>query len=105
MTAAVAFGPSTRQPIAAVRGARKIYQGVLALDGVDFSVAPGEVRALLGKNGAGKSTLIRLLTGAETPDTGTVAVAGAPLTGEARTRPAAASASGRCTRNSASCRA
>ncbi len=67
--------------IATVRGARKRYPGVVALDGVDFDVAPGEVRALLGKNGAGKSTLIRLLTGAATPDDGDVLIGGRPLVG------------------------
>ncbi len=66
-------------PIASVRRARKRYPGVLALDGVDFDIAPGEVRALLGKNGAGKSTLIRLLTGATAPDEGDVTVAGRTL--------------------------
>ena len=67
--------------IASVRGAHKRYPGVVALDGVDFDVAPGEVRALLGKNGAGKSTLIRLLTGAATPDDGDVLIGGRPLVG------------------------
>ena len=52
----------------------------MALDNATFDVAAGEVRALLGKNGAGKSTLIRMLTGAEVPDTGTVRIDGAELT-------------------------
>jgi len=78
-------------PIASVSGAVKRYAGVLALDNVDFAIQPGEVRALLGKNGAGKSTLIRLLTGAETPDEGSVMLAGQSLdqAGENRTRQAA----------------
>ncbi|WP_019998161.1 sugar ABC transporter ATP-binding protein [Aureimonas ureilytica] len=66
-------------PVASLVHCTKRYPGVLALDDASFSVEPGEVRALLGKNGAGKSTLIRMLTGAETPDTGEVSVAGAPL--------------------------
>ncbi|MDX3974880.1 sugar ABC transporter ATP-binding protein [Shinella sp.] len=80
------------QPIAGIAGAVKRYAGVLALDHVDFAVQPGEVRALLGKNGAGKSTLIRLLTGAETPDEGSVKLAGQALdqSGENRTRQASA---------------
>ncbi|MBL8575633.1 MAG: sugar ABC transporter ATP-binding protein [Mesorhizobium sp.] len=79
-------------PIAQVTGAVKRYAGVLALDHVDFVVQPGEVRALLGKNGAGKSTLIRMLTGAEAPDEGTVRLAGQELeqAGENRTRQSAA---------------
>ena len=82
----------TVQSIASVSGAVKRYAGVLALDRVDFAVQPGEVRALLGKNGAGKSTLIRMLTGAETPDDGSVRLDGRPLdqVGENRTRQAAA---------------
>lgn len=76
--------------IAALEGCTKRYPGVLALDNATFRVAPGEVRALLGKNGAGKSTLIRLLTGAEIPDTGTVTVDGAALvqSGSARAQEA-----------------
>ncbi|GJE69193.1 sugar ABC transporter ATP-binding protein [Methylorubrum podarium] len=70
----------TLQPVATVRGAHKRYPGVVALDGVDFQIAPGEIRALLGKNGAGKSTLIRCLTGATEPDEGTVAIDGHALT-------------------------
>jgi ABC-type sugar transport system ATPase subunit len=78
--------------VASVVGAVKRYSGVLALDSVDFTVRPGEVRALLGKNGAGKSTLIRMLTGAETPDGGDVTLCGRKLDqiGENRTRQAAA---------------
>lgn len=49
---------------------------VMALAGVDFAVASGEIHALLGPNGAGKTTLLRVLTGALTPTSGTVTVAG-----------------------------
>lgn len=66
-------------PAAEVRGATKTYGGVHALEDVDFSIAPGEVRALLGKNGAGKSTLIRLLAGAESPDRGEVTIGGTSM--------------------------
>lgn len=66
--------------IASVKGASRRYPGVLALDNATFEVAAGEVRALLGKNGAGKSTLIRMLTGADIPDSGTVTIDNAPLT-------------------------
>ena len=79
---------------ASVSGAVKRYPGVTALDHVDFAIAKGEVRALLGKNGAGKSTLIRLLTGAELPDHGTVAIAGRTLQAPEETRTAEAHALG-----------
>jgi ABC-type sugar transport system ATPase subunit len=78
-------------PVAELRAATKRYPGVVALDAVNFTVMPGEVRAILGKNGAGKSTLIRLLTGAETPDAGEVLLNGRPFleSGPQRTREAA----------------
>ena len=50
---------SLRQP-----GSTKLFPGVRALDRVDFSIAPGEIVALLGQNGAGKSTLIQIFAGA-----------------------------------------
>lgn len=46
---------------------------------VDLDLAPGEVRALVGKNGAGKSTLVRILSGAVRPDSGSVSLAGRPV--------------------------
>jgi len=60
----------------AVRDAWKSYPGVKALMSVDFSIQPGEVRALLGKNGAGKSTLVKILAGIVVPDSGEVLVGG-----------------------------
>ncbi|WP_167455298.1 sugar ABC transporter ATP-binding protein [Amycolatopsis kentuckyensis] len=57
-------------------GIRKEFPGVLALDGVDFRMYPGEVHALMGENGAGKSTLIKVLTGVYGVDAGTIELAG-----------------------------
>jgi ribose transport system ATP-binding protein len=68
-------------PILAVRGARKRFGGVKALDDVDFELRPGEIHALLGENGAGKSTLVKLLAGVVAPDQGDVLVAGTALPG------------------------
>ena len=53
-------------------GICKSFPGVRALDGVDFSVAPGQVHALIGENGAGKSTLIKVLTGIYQKDSGEI---------------------------------
>jgi len=77
--------------VAQVRQAVKRYPGVLALDCVNFEIRAGEVRALLGKNGAGKSTLIRMLSGAEAPDSGEVLIDGKRLEqpGQSRTVEAA----------------
>jgi rhamnose transport system ATP-binding protein len=52
----------------------KTFAGVSALRGVSFDLRAGELHALVGENGAGKSTLIRIMTGAETPDGGTLTV-------------------------------
>ena len=57
----------------------KAFPGVVALDDVSMQVAGGTVHALLGENGAGKSTLIKIITGVQAPDSGTVTVRGEPL--------------------------
>ncbi len=66
-------------PLLALRGIGKRFPGVVALDGVDFTVRAGEIHALLGENGAGKSTLIKVLTGVHEADAGTIHLAGAPI--------------------------
>ena len=55
----------------------KHFGATVALDGVDFDVAAGEIHAVVGENGAGKSTLIRILGGVWRPDRGTIRVDGA----------------------------
>lgn len=57
-------------PLLSVNGLRKAYPGVVANDDVTFSIAPGEVHALLGENGAGKSTLVKMVYGLVRPDHG-----------------------------------
>jgi ABC-type sugar transport system ATPase subunit len=60
-------------------GLTKVYGNLTALREANFTVMPGEVRALIGSNGAGKSTLIKILTGAISPTRGQVEVAGAAV--------------------------
>jgi ribose transport system ATP-binding protein len=55
-----------------VRGVSKSFPGVKSLDRVDFAVAAGEVRALVGENGAGKSTLTKVVAGVYQPEDGTI---------------------------------
>src|SRR5580765_6046037 len=61
-----------------MRGVRKAFGATLALDGVELSVAPGEICGLVGQNGAGKSTLMAILSGALPPDAGEMAIDGRP---------------------------
>ncbi|BBK41628.1 peptide ABC transporter ATP-binding protein [Allostella vacuolata] len=69
----------TAAPVIAVRGLVKTFQGVRALDHVDFEVARGEVVVVIGQSGSGKSTLIRCLNGLVEPDAGEVTVGGEPV--------------------------
>src|SRR4051795_13760480 len=63
-----------------VRGIRRVYdvkpKAVVALDGIDLQVEPGEFFGLLGPNGAGKTTLIKILTTLLLPSSGTARVFG-----------------------------
>ncbi len=68
----------TLAPVVAMTGITIRFPGVLALDGIDFTLRPGEVHALMGENGAGKSTLIKALTGVYAVDEGEIVVAGEP---------------------------
>jgi ABC-type sugar transport system ATPase subunit len=72
---------SAAPPLLEIRGLTKVYGGTAALAGVDFTVAPGEIHALLGENGAGKSTLVRILAAVDQEDGGSIAFAGEPLAG------------------------
>jgi D-xylose transport system ATP-binding protein len=66
------------EPFLEIRGVKKRFGGVTALRGVDLSVYPGEVLALVGDNGAGKSTLIKTVAGALRADEGEFLVEGSP---------------------------
>ncbi len=62
--------------ILSVRRLRKSYHAVEALRGIDLDVQEGEVHAICGDNGAGKSTLVKLVSGAELPDSGSIVLEG-----------------------------
>ena len=72
-------------PPAALRvsGLRKAYKDVVAVDGLDLEVRPGECFGLLGPNGAGKTTTIEICEGLTDPDAGTVEVLGLTWAGNA----------------------
>src|SRR6201996_814744 len=61
-----------------VSGLRKRYGPAVALDGMSFTVRPGQVTGFVGPNGAGKSTTMRVILGPDAPDTGTALVGGRP---------------------------
>lgn len=74
---ATATSPSQdAMPAIVARGIGKTFFGTAALEGVDFTVARGEVHGLVGKNGAGKSTFLKILSGAQPPDSGTIMLGG-----------------------------
>ena len=61
-----------------VTGLRKRFGSTLALDGMTFSVLPGQVTGFVGPNGAGKSTTMRVILGLDAPDEGTALIGGQP---------------------------
>ena len=73
-----ASGPGDGAAVA-LHGIVKRFGDVVANDGVDFTLAPGTIHALLGENGAGKTTLMRILYGLAAPDAGEIVVGGEPV--------------------------
>ncbi len=63
------------------KGLRRSFGGIAALDGADIEVEQGSITGLIGPNGAGKTTLFNVVSGALTPDAGTVSFAGRDITG------------------------
>jgi ABC-type uncharacterized transport system ATPase subunit len=68
--------PAARPHLIQMLGIRKQFGTVVALDGVDFELRPGEIHTVLGENGAGKTTLMRVLFGMIQPDAGSILVEG-----------------------------
>ncbi len=69
----------TPQEIVVMQGICKSFPGVQALEDVDFTLRKDEIHALMGENGAGKSTLIKILTGVDHPNAGTISIDGQPV--------------------------
>jgi ABC-2 type transport system ATP-binding protein len=74
--------PATADLAIAVRGLRKTFGNLAAVDGLDLAVRPGELFALVGPDGAGKSTTIRLLCGLLEPAAGDIRILGRDLRAE-----------------------
>lgn len=70
---------TNQTPALRLEGIVKTFPGVRALDGVSFTVMPGEVHALMGENGAGKSTLMKVLGGIYQPEEGQIIVSEQPV--------------------------
>jgi rhamnose transport system ATP-binding protein len=62
-----------------MRGISKSFGAVRAIRSAEITIQAGRVHALVGENGAGKSTMIKILSGVEQADTGTIAFEGAPV--------------------------
>jgi len=77
----VPAGPRSGGGRLEVREVRRSFGGLSALDGVDLAAAAGEVLGIIGANGAGKTTLLDVCSGYLVPDTGTVLLDGADVTG------------------------
>ena len=67
------------EPMIELAGITKQFGAVQALRGVDLSLYPGEVHALVGENGAGKSTLVKILAGIHRPDAGMIKIGGSVI--------------------------
>jgi ABC-type uncharacterized transport system ATPase subunit len=66
-------------PRLTLSGITKHFPAVVANDGIDLTVMPGEIHAILGENGAGKSTLVKIVYGIVRPDAGTIWWNGEPV--------------------------
>lgn len=71
-----------RASVINVRGIRKCYGDICAVDGIDLDIDAGEIYGLIGHNGAGKSTLMRIMLGLIRPDAGAVQIMGREVLGE-----------------------
>jgi D-xylose transport system ATP-binding protein len=72
-------GQHYQNPLIALKGISKYFGGVQALENVSMEIYPSEVVALVGDNGAGKSTFLKVISGVNIPDSGTIEINGEPV--------------------------
>ena len=70
------LAPDAGAPDISVRGLTKRYGDVVAVDGIDLDIKPGEFFTMLGPSGSGKTTTLRMIAGFEVPDDGVIELAG-----------------------------
>ncbi|WP_174188555.1 ABC transporter ATP-binding protein [Nocardia barduliensis] len=85
MTTVIDAPPSTGMRLS-LTGVRIAYGGEPVLDGLDLSIAPGEILVVVGKSGCGKSTLLRAIAGLRAPEGGAILADSAPVAGPAADR-------------------
>ncbi|HEY7596552.1 MAG TPA: ABC transporter ATP-binding protein [Actinophytocola sp.] len=76
MTKTIDSGEAAPSPAVALRGLRKDFGAITAVDGIDLDVPPGEFFSMLGPSGSGKTTVLRLIAGFEQPTAGTIELDG-----------------------------
>ena len=67
---------SEEQPLILLRGLRKEFNGLVAVEGLDLEIKEGEFMCFLGPSGCGKTTTLRMIAGLETPTTGDIFLRG-----------------------------
>jgi ABC-type Mn2+/Zn2+ transport system ATPase subunit len=86
MQPGIPASPRTQEPRAGTEGTTRRYGDLVALDGLSFTVAEGQMFGFVGPNGAGKTTAMRIVLGVLAPDAGQVRWRGQPITDEMRRR-------------------
>src|ERR1700712_4465316 len=79
-TPAAAANSSDAEPAIRLRGLRKTFGSIVAVDDLDLDIADGEFFAMLGPSGSGKTTVLRMIAGFETPAAGTIVLGGVDAT-------------------------
>jgi ABC-type branched-subunit amino acid transport system ATPase component len=72
-------------PLLSLKGVRKQFGGVVAVDGIDLELAPGEILGLIGPNGSGKTTVFNLISGVYPIDEGSIHLGAKDITGSSPT--------------------